>query len=121
MFSSQRSSSLAPGAGGARGGKRGVNGSLASSSASSPAALIGRKIFQQKYSLQLAPGVIDWLDQFVRHFGMKDEDEIAHTFEHLVRGCIGSGSGLGAYRVLSWACGRCSDTHARRWTEQDHD
>ncbi|BGP27219.1 DNA-directed DNA polymerase epsilon, subunit B [Rhodotorula toruloides] len=94
MPSSQRSISVAPGAGGARGGKRGVNGSLSSSSASSPAALIGRKIFQQKYSLQLTPGVIDWLDQFVRHFEMEDEDEIAHTFEHLVRGCIGSGSGL---------------------------
>ncbi|GAA5970423.1 hypothetical protein JCM8115_004552 [Rhodotorula mucilaginosa] len=58
-------------------------------------AHLARRIFQQKYSLQLAPGVIEWLESFVANFEMEDDEEqIVSTFEHLVRGCIGSGSGL---------------------------
>lgn len=61
-------------------------------------AHLARRIFQQKYSLQLAPGVIEWLESFVANFEMEDDEEqIVSTFEHLVRGCIGSGSGLGKF------------------------
>ncbi|BGP51155.1 DNA-directed DNA polymerase epsilon, subunit B [Rhodotorula kratochvilovae] len=95
MFSSQRGSSVAPGAPGGRPARRPANGTSASASSStSLAARIARKIFQQKYSLQLAPGVIDWLDSFVAHFELDDESEITDTFEHLVKGAVGSGSGL---------------------------
>lgn len=66
--------------------------------AAATTAALARRIFQQKFSLQLAPGVIDWLETFVKHFEMEgDEEQITTTFEHLVRGCIGSGSGLGAF------------------------
>ncbi|GAA5968677.1 hypothetical protein JCM11641_007722 [Rhodosporidiobolus odoratus] len=89
MYSSQRSSSLAA-ANGGRPAKR------VATSASSPqrTAHLARKVFQQKYSLQLAPGVIAWLENFVQMFELEDEQEILDTFEHLVRGCVGSGSGL---------------------------
>jgi hypothetical protein len=64
-------------------------------------AHLARRIFQQKYSLQLAPGVIEWLESFVANFEMEDDEEqIVSTFEHLVRGCIGSGSGLGKFLSL---------------------
>ncbi|GAA6004474.1 DNA polymerase epsilon noncatalytic subunit [Rhodotorula paludigena] len=92
MESSQRGSSVQPGAPGARTARRPAHSS--SSSSSSVAATLARKIFQQKYSLQLAPGVIDWLDTFVRHFELEDEGEIVASFEHLVKGCVGTGSGL---------------------------
>ncbi|GAA5944043.1 DNA polymerase epsilon noncatalytic subunit [Sporobolomyces koalae] len=59
----------------------------------SPAAL-ARKIFLVKYGLQLAPGCIDWLERFIEHFDIQDDNEITDTFEHLVRGVVGSGSGL---------------------------
>lgn len=69
----------------------------APSSTTTSTAHLARRIFQQKYSLQLAPDVIGWLEQLVRYFKMEgDEEQIGSTFEHLVRGCIGSGSGLGA-------------------------
>ncbi|BGP57875.1 hypothetical protein JCM8202_001771 [Rhodotorula sphaerocarpa] len=67
----------------------------APSSTTTSTAHLARRIFQQKYSLQLAPDVIGWLEQLVRYFKMEgDEEQIGSTFEHLVRGCIGSGSGL---------------------------
>lgn len=87
MYSSQRSSSVLPPPS-SRPTKR-----VASSSLST--AQLARKVFQQKYSLQLAPGVITWLEELVAHFGLQDEEEIVETFEHLVKGCVGSGSGLG--------------------------
>ncbi|GAA5853296.1 hypothetical protein JCM8547_000275 [Rhodosporidiobolus lusitaniae] len=86
MYSSQRSSSVLPSSYG-RPAKR-----VASSAPST--ANLARKVFQQKYSLQLAPGVIGWLENLVQHFELQDEDEIVNTFEHLVKGCVGSGSGL---------------------------
>lgn len=97
MYSIQRASSMAPGPSGGRPTARrpAANGS-SSSTSGSLAARLARKVFQQKYSLQLAPGVIDWLDAFVNGFELDDEDEIVDTFEHLVRGAVGSGSGLGA-------------------------
>lgn len=95
MESSQRGSSAQPGTAGARTARRPAHSS--SSSSLSVAATLARKIFQQKYSLQLAPGVIDWLDTFVRHFELEDEGEIVASFEHLVKGCVGTGSGLGAF------------------------
>ncbi|GAA5887987.1 hypothetical protein JCM16303_005226 [Sporobolomyces ruberrimus] len=55
---------------------------------------IARKIFLVKYGLQLAPGCIDWLESFIGHFAIDDEREITETFEHLVRGVVGTGSGL---------------------------
>ncbi|GAA5849550.1 hypothetical protein JCM9279_007266 [Rhodotorula babjevae] len=95
MYSSQRASSMVPGPSGGRPAPRrpAANGS-SSSTSGSLAARLARKVFQQKYSLQLAPGVIDWLDAFVNGFELDDEDEIVDTFEHLVRGAVGSGSGL---------------------------
>lgn len=65
------------------------------SGSTSIASTIARKIFLVKYGLQLAPGCVDWLEQFIGHFGIQDENEIVDTFEHLVRGVVGSGSGLG--------------------------
>ncbi|TNY17998.1 DNA polymerase alpha/epsilon subunit B-domain-containing protein [Rhodotorula diobovata] len=94
MYSSQRGSSIAPANGPRTAGRRIANGASSSSGANSLAARLARKVFQQKYSLQLAPGVIDWLDSFVAHFELDDEGEITSTFEHLVRGAVGSGSGL---------------------------
>ncbi|GAA5824774.1 hypothetical protein JCM11251_005335 [Rhodosporidiobolus azoricus] len=89
MFSSQRSSSVAP-ANGGHPAKR-----VAAHRNGGPStAQLARKIFQQKYSLQLVPGVIGWLEDLVAHFGLEDEEEIVMTFEHLVKGCVGSGSGL---------------------------
>lgn len=60
---------------------------------------IARKIFLVKYGLQLAPGCIDWLESFIGHFAIDDEREITETFEHLVRGVVGTGSGLGTSRL----------------------
>lgn len=93
MSSFQRSSSVlsAPG----RPSKR----VAAPASATSPAS-IARKIFLVKYGLQLAPGCIQWLERFVEHFGIQDEQEITDTFEHLVRGVVGTGSGLGQLTPL---------------------
>ncbi|BGP19527.1 hypothetical protein JCM10213_000126 [Rhodosporidiobolus nylandii] len=88
MYGSQRSSSVAPAYGG-RPAKR-----VAASTSPQKTAHLARKVFQQKYSLQLAPGVIGWLENLVEHFGIEDEDEVVATMEHLVRGCVGSGSGL---------------------------
>ncbi|GAA5982326.1 hypothetical protein JCM5350_006145 [Sporobolomyces pararoseus] len=62
-------------------------------SSSSPAS-IARKIFLVKYGLHLAPGCIAWLEKFIQHFGIEDEQEITDTFEHLVKGVVGIGSGL---------------------------
>jgi hypothetical protein len=56
---------------------------------------LARKIFLTKYNLQLVPGVIEWLEQLVELFQIEDENEIINTFEHLVKGIQGSGSGLG--------------------------
>jgi len=88
MSSFQRSSSVLSTAG--HPSKR-----VASSSSEGSTASIARKIFLVKYGLHLAPGCIQWLNNFVEHFGLEDEKEITDTFEHLVRGVVGTGSGLG--------------------------
>lgn len=67
----------------------------------SPAELArkhGRKIFIVKYNLQLAPDALEWLADLVVHFEIEDEQEIMDTFEHLVKGCQGTGSGLGQFQ-----------------------
>jgi hypothetical protein len=57
---------------------------------------IARRIFLKKHNLQLVPGVLEWLEELVQHFDIQSEEDIVSTFEHLVRGCQGSGSGLGS-------------------------
>ncbi|GAA5874227.1 hypothetical protein JCM1840_000608 [Sporobolomyces johnsonii] len=89
MLSSQRSSSVLPSS---RPTKR-VASSHPNSTSSTPAQL-ARKVFLVKHGLTLAPGCIDWLGEFIEHFGIQEEGEIIDTFEHLVKGCVGSGSGL---------------------------
>lgn len=91
MNSFQRSSSVLSAV--SRPSKRVAAGDTSGST--SIASTIARKIFLVKYGLQLAPGCVDWLEQFIGHFGIQDESEIVDTFEHLVRGVVGSGSGLG--------------------------
>lgn len=72
-------------------------------------AELARKVFISKHGLQLAPDVIPWLDTLARHFQLEnDESEMLDTFEHLVKGVLGTGSGLGTSRRvlpprLSWA------------------
>lgn len=65
--------------------------------ATTPADL-ARKVFLTKHNLQLVPGVIEWLEELVGHFSLTEEEEIIDTFEHLVKGCQGSGSGLGQFK-----------------------
>ncbi|GAA6030941.1 hypothetical protein JCM8097_008948 [Rhodosporidiobolus ruineniae] len=93
MYSSQRSSSVQPGFG-HRPNARAASLAPSTSHTGHSTAQLARKVFQQKYSLQLAPGVIAWLENLIATFGIEDEAEIVDTFEHLVRGCTGSGSGL---------------------------
>lgn len=56
---------------------------------------LARKVFVTKHNLQLVPSAIEWLGRLVEHFELENEDDITNTFEHLVQGCQGSGSGLG--------------------------
>lgn len=57
---------------------------------------LARKVFINKYGLQVSPDVIPWLDSLARHFELQnDPQEMLDTFEHLVKGVLGTGSGLG--------------------------
>lgn len=63
--------------------------------------ILARKIFITKYNLQLAPGTIDWLQNLISHFEIIQEEDITNTFEHLVQGFTGSGSGLGNSNLVA--------------------
>jgi hypothetical protein len=62
--------------------------------ASTPSEL-ARRVFQVKYNLHLVPGARQWLEELCETFAIEDEKDIVDTFEHLVAGVQGSGSGLG--------------------------
>lgn len=60
-------------------------------------AELARRVFQTKHNLHLVPGAIQWLEDLVDEFNLEDEGEgaIVTTFETLVKGVQGTGSGLG--------------------------
>ncbi|KAI5478607.1 DNA polymerase epsilon subunit 2 [Pseudohyphozyma bogoriensis] len=66
--------------------------------APAPAALspadYARRVFQTKHNLSLVPSAIQWLEELCAEFNLEQESDIVDTFEHLVKGVQGHGSGL---------------------------
>ncbi|KAK4057456.1 DNA-directed DNA polymerase epsilon, subunit B [Microbotryomycetes sp. JL221] len=56
---------------------------------------LARKVFLSKYNLQLAPDVISWLDDLLRHYELEnDQVEMLATLEALAKGVLDAGNGL---------------------------